>query len=156
MSPLAIDRALRASDRLHLGNISSRCCSWASHSLATGGYTYTHSYYLQVRRLQTISAALALVQRLKKKERKTHQETENNAVTCAEVITLAVAPSVCVLRHCVSLPGGGSLSRVVSFNEISSVLDLGTSSLSAKKEKNQTQNNIIVVWIKADGSVTAQ
>lgn len=36
MSPLAMDRALRASDRPHLGNISSRCCSWASHPPAGG------------------------------------------------------------------------------------------------------------------------
>ena len=56
----------------------------------------------------------------------------------AEVITLAVAPSVCVLRHCVSLPGGGSLGRVVSFNEISSVLALGTAfSSSDNKETNK-------------------
>lgn len=57
---------------------------------------------------------------------------------CVEMITLAVAPSVCVLRHCVSLPGGGSLGRVVSFNEISSLLALGTPfSSSAKEETNQ-------------------
>lgn len=55
---------------------------------------------------------------------------------CHEMITLAVAPSVCVLRHCVALSGGCSLGSVVSFNEISSALALGTLfSSSAKKKK---------------------
>lgn len=53
----------------------------------------------------------------------------------AEMITFAVAPSVCVLRQCVSLLGGQSLGRVVHFNEIASVLALGTMfSSSAEKE----------------------
>lgn len=49
---------------------------------------------------------------------------KNNVLMSGESITLAVAPSVCDLRHCVSLLGG-SLGRLVSFNEISSVLALG-------------------------------
>lgn len=61
---------------------------------------------------------------------------ENKVLMCDEMITLAVAPSVCVLRHCVSA-GGGSLGRLVSFNEISSVLALDSMfSSSAEKETN--------------------
>ncbi len=56
---------------------------------------------------------------------------------CSDEITLAVAPSVCVLRHCVSLPGEGLHGRVVSLNEISSVLAVGTFLSSAKKETNK-------------------
>lgn len=63
-----------------------------------------------------------------------HQEKENNVVMCAEMITLAVAPSVCDLRQCVSLLGGQSLGRVASFNEIFSVLALGTTFSSSAKE----------------------
>lgn len=54
---------------------------------------------------------------------------------CVGLITLAAAPSVCVLRHWGSCPGGGWLVRAVSFKETSSVPDLGTLfSLSAKMQ----------------------
>lgn len=57
------------------------------------------------------------------------------------MITLAVAPSVWVLRHCVSLPGGGSLGIVVSFSEASSVLALGSLFSSSAKQENNTHLN---------------
>lgn len=66
---------------------------------------------------------------------------ENNVMS-AEMITFAVAPSVCVLRQCVSLLGGQLLGRgVVHFNEISSVLALGTMfSSSAEKEAKKNEH----------------
>lgn len=42
------------------------------------------------------------------------------------MLTLAVAPSVCVFRHCVCLPDGLLLGMFETFTEISSVLALGT------------------------------
>lgn len=42
------------------------------------------------------------------------------------MLTLAVAPSVCVFRHCVCLPDGLLLGMFDTFTEISSVLALGT------------------------------
>ena len=64
-------------------------------------------------------------------------EKQKKVLVCAEMITLAVAPSVGVSLHCASLSGGGSLGRVVIFSEISSVLDLGAplSSTAKKGEK---------------------
>lgn len=63
------------------------------------------------------------------------RKKENNVVMRQDMITLAVAPSVCVLRHCISPSGGVSFGRLVSFNEISSALALGTlfSSLAKKQ-----------------------
>lgn len=52
-----------------------------------------------------------------------------------DVITLAVAPSVCVLRQCVCLPDELLLGRFDSFTETSSVLALGTSLSSATEGK---------------------
>lgn len=63
---------------------------------------------------------------------------------CTKMITLAVAPSVWVLRHCVSLPGGGSLGIVVSFNETSSVLALGTLFSSSAKQKNRQDKDKLI------------
>jgi len=56
------------------------------------------------------------------------------------MITLAVAPSVCDLRHCVSA-GGGSLGGVGSFKEISFVLAL--SSTISSQETNSHQNTVV-------------
>lgn len=103
MSPLAMDRALRASDRLHLGNISSRCCSWASHPPA-GGCTRI----------------------VKSCQYESENVKKGWYLQAKKMLTLAVAPSVCVFRHCVCLPDGLLLGMFETFTEISSVLALGT------------------------------
>lgn len=61
-------------------------------------------------------------------------QEQKNVVMCAEIITLAVAPSVCVLRQCVSLLGGCSLGRVVAFSDISFDTDLGMTFSSFAKQ----------------------
>lgn len=106
MSPLAMDRALRASDRPHLGNISSRCCSWASHPPAGGCKGIVKSSQYESENVKKLKLRWYL--------------------QAKEMLTLAVAPSVCVFRHCVCLPDGLLLGMFETFTEISSVLALGT------------------------------
>lgn len=147
MSPLAIDRALRASERLHLGNISSRCCSWASHP-DTGGWTYTHILVLIQNDVNLIKTG---GKTMSKSESNSKSWEHESSVMSAEMITLAVAPSICGLRQCVSLLGGQSLGRVVHFIKTSSALAFGTMfSSSTEMEAKQWKSincNRNAIWV---------